>query len=112
MKTLILILMLALSPMAFTGCKTTAGKPTPQAVLFYTLSDTKTLVDAAEKVYGNEVVLGRVSKEKQAKIDALIREFHHDFGVAVVLARKDWTSITPDDVSALADILIQNLLKP
>jgi hypothetical protein len=94
---------LAFSPAGFTGCAT---KPTPQAVLYMTLADTKAIVDNAEKVYGNQVVLGKVSAADQRKIDAKIVDFHSAYLLAVKAARLNYSLKTPADVQALADQLI------
>jgi len=93
----------------FTGCVPRGSKPTPQAVAFLTLAQTKSLVDNAEKVYGNQVVLGHVSKAKQAEIDAKIVTFHGQFGLAVKIAKANYSAATPADVQDLANQLITTI---
>lgn len=99
-------LSLGLLTPALTGCGTLGSKPTPQAVAFLTLAQTKSLVDNAEKVYGNQVVLGHVSKAKQSEIDAKIVTFHQRFGLAVKIAKSNYSASTPADVQSLADQLV------
>ena len=95
-----------LGMMGVTGCGTTGEKPTPQAVAYFTLADTKALVDAAERVYGNQVVLGQVKSERERESDARIVQFHAAYLLAVKAARHNYSVQTPADVQALADHLI------
>ncbi len=102
-------LSLGLLTPALTGCVPRGSKPTPQAVAFLTLAQTKSLVDNAEKVYGNQVVLGHVSRAKQAEIDAKIVTFHERFGLAVKIAKANYSAATPADVQDLANQLITTI---
>lgn len=95
------------------GCATTGGAPTTrEAAIYFTFNDIKTMVDAAEKVYGNQVVLGHVSKEKQADIDEKIIEIHDKFKLALRLARMNYNTTAPAEIQAIANefVLIVNSL--
>lgn len=86
------------------GCATTGGAPTTrEAAIYFTFNDIKTMADAAEKVYGNQVVLGHVSKEKQEEIDAIIVELHSKFKLALRLARMNYNTTAPADLQAIAN---------
>jgi len=103
---LVALLAALLVTATLSGCNTTGTAPTPQAIVYQTLATTKAVVDNAEKFYGAEVVQGRVAVARQKEIDARIVEFHTAFGLAVQLAKKDFTAITPSTVQELADALV------
>lgn len=86
--------------MAFAGCTN------PRAPAFYALSDVKTVVDKAERHYGREVALGRVSESKQKDVDEKIVKFHAAFKSAVIAARADYTTPASPDLQRLADSLV------
>lgn len=107
---LLLLGVLCVSVATVPGCVPRgASKPTPQAMAFMTLAQTKSLVDNAEKVYGNLVVQGYVSKTKQLEIDAKIVTFHQQFGLAVKIAKANYSAATPADVQTLADQLVTTI---
>ncbi len=96
----------ALLAFGFTGCGSTGEKPTPQAVAYFTLADTKAVVSHAEQVYGDLVVAKKVKPAKERDIDAKIVEFHNAYLLAVKAARFNYSLKTPEDVQALAENLI------
>jgi hypothetical protein len=89
-----------------TGCVTPTST---RAKVFLTLKDTWTVVDKAMNVYAEQVVRGKVSKEAEAKADAAYDNFRAAWRVAVRSTGTD-NVVTPDNVKALADALL-NILK-
>lgn len=88
--------------------------PTAQAVKYFELADTRALVDAAMRTYGEAVVLGKVHPADEAKIDVAHATFQVAFKTAVRAAFYDVGTITPDNVRDLAlqlVTLIQTLEK-
>jgi len=90
----------------FTGCTT---PPTREAAIYYTLADIKTMADAAEKVYGNQVALGHVTHAQQAKIDAKITRLHRDYTLALRLARSNPSATSPAELQKLADDFVMTI---
>ena len=102
-----------LGMMGVTGCGTTGGAPTTrEAAIYFTFHDIKTMADAAEKVYGNQVVLGHVGEDRQREIDAQIVELHAKFKLALRIARLNYNTTAPAELQALASefVLIVNSL--
>ena len=79
---------------------------TPEAKVFFTLSDVKTFADAAEKVYGNQVALGHVSLEKQKAIDEKIIKLHSNFSLALRIAKSNPSAASSSELQKLADDLV------
>jgi hypothetical protein len=90
----------------FTGCTT---PQTREAAIYYTLADIKTMADAAEKVYGNQVALGHVTLAQQAKIDAKITRLHRDYTLALRLARSNPAATSPAELQKLADDFVMTI---
>lgn len=89
------------------GCATIdSAPPTREAVVYYTFRDVQIMADAAEKVYGNQVVLGHVNAERQAKIDEKIVKLHTHFRIALRLARADYNAAVPSELQAMANELV------
>ncbi len=113
MKNLTLLSFL-LGAIFFSGCALLHKDATPQAKIYFTLSDIKTMADAAEKVYGNQVALGHVSPESQAKIDAKITELHRAFTISLRAARMDLQATNTAALQKIADdfvLTVQSLTK-
>jgi hypothetical protein len=85
----------------FAGCVTS-----PQGKAYQTLKDTQTLVDGGMKYYAKQCALGKVSLDRQAKIDDAHFKYRIAFRTAVNLARLDYSKLTPDEVKKLADELL------
>jgi len=114
MKNLISLCVLAfaisLAPLTFTGCKTTPQSA--KAVTYKTLKSTQIAVDSAMKVYGTACAKGKVSLEKQARVDGAKAQFESAFATAVMAARGNLNGAPPVDVQMLAEqlqLLITNL---
>lgn len=92
------------------GCVTdAASRPTPQAVAYFTLADTRALVDAAERAYGRAVAAGRVTPDQERDVDEKIIRFHASYKLAVRAARTNYSTLTPPDVQKLADALVATI---
>lgn len=88
----------------FTGCQTT--QPTAEAVKYNTLRATWTVALSAHDVYSEMVVLGKVKPADQADVNRAWDDFRAAFKVAALLAERDLSSATPDNVERLKDDLI------
>lgn len=95
------LLAAVLSASLFCGCAN------PRAAAFNTLSDVRAVVDKAERVYGDQVALGRITTAQQEQIDSAIVQFHAAFLVAVNAARADYTTPISPDLARLADSLVR-----
>lgn len=87
----------------FTGCTTTPYK---------TLRTVAMTVDTARTFYADQIVAGKVSEERQAKIDAAVVKYQSAMNVAVAAARMDFKQPAPPDVQRLASevlVLVQQL---
>lgn len=86
----------------FAGCATN-----PRAVAWHTLDDLRTVVDAAERAYGDAWAAGRVTAAQEKSTDQAIEQFHAAFAVAVEAARLDYAAPAPPDLQRLADSLVK-----
>jgi hypothetical protein len=87
----------------FSGCATTPYK---------TLRTVAVSVDAARAYYADQIVAGKVSEERQAKIDAAVVKYQAAMNVAIAAARMDLKAPAPADVQRLASeviVLVQQL---
>jgi len=95
----------AIAVHSLTGCKST-GQSTASAISYRTLQATQTAVDGAMRVYGNKVALGKVSVESQARVSEAHKDYRAAFASAVLVARQNYSALTPDNVQSLANGLI------
>lgn len=106
----VLSLAIALAPATFTGCQSTPESA--QATAYRTLKSTQIAVDSAMKIYATKVVIGSVSVERQAKVDAAHAQYRAAFRTAVQAANGQLGGGAPENVKQLADqlqLLITNL---
>lgn len=96
----LLIPLLALAPLNFTGCAT--QPQAPQAVAFLALADTWAGVKGAMRLYTDAYAAGKVSEDDRARIDGVYIKFRLSFLAALDLAKHDWSKTTPADVETLA----------
>jgi len=99
-------LTIALPACFTTGCAMFGDKP-PATVIYHTLKDTQIIVDNGMKHYADRCVLGLITSENQAKVDAAHGQYRAAFREAVTLAQLDYTKLTPDNVEALANTLLK-----
>lgn len=99
--------------LAFTLCCAGAGcQNTPAAAVgYHTLKDTQIAVDHAMQLYATRCAQGQVSAPDQARADAAHAQYRAAFRQAVAVARLDYSKLTPDNVAALAQALL-NILSP
>lgn len=102
---LLLAITISIPILTFSGCGT--ARPTAQAVAYHTLKDTQIAVDKAMTFYGDQCALGKVSIESQERIDRAHAQYRTSFRQAVTLARFDYNALTPDNVQALANTILQ-----
>ena len=91
----------------FTGCQTTQ---TREAAVFNSFRDTWTVAHSAYQAHCENVVLGKVSKEKEAQVDAAWNKFRLVFNTAVRLNSQDWRQLPPASVDVAERELI-NLIR-
>lgn len=104
MKTLLLILALALAPLSFTGCVTPR---TTEAVVFDSFRTTYNAAYSAYTGYLELVVAGKVSKIQEEKVDNAWNNFRAGFSIALQAASNDWNTASPEQVRLLANRLLQ-----
>jgi len=109
MNKIILSLVLILSPVVFTGCATTTPQ-TREAIVFNAYRDAWTIAHSAYQAHSENVVLGKVSKEKEIKVDAAWNRFRVVFNTAVRLNSQDWRQLPPASVDVAERELI-NLIR-
>jgi len=107
MKTLLLLIALAIAAPVFTGCGTTGQVQTTEARVFLTFKDTYAVARAAYEGFCLRVVQGKATKEAEAQADDAWNKFRAAFKVAFNAASSDWSKATPADVQALSDVLIK-----
>jgi len=96
-----------------TGCAAFSNTPAV-TVRYFTLLDSWTLTKAAYDSWSERVVSGKVSQEDEAKVDAGWNKYRDSFQVAIKLARQDWNSPSPGDLTKIQNellLLIQTLSK-
>jgi len=91
----------------FTGCTT---PQTREAIVFNTFKDTWTVAHAAYQAHCENVVTGKVSKEKEIKVDREWNRFRLAFKTALSVANQDWTQMPPASLDVAEQQLI-NLIR-
>lgn len=76
----------------FTGCTT---PQTREAIVFNTFKDTWTVAHSAYQAHCENVVSGKVSKEKELKVDREWNRFRIIFKTALAAANQDWKQMPP-----------------
>lgn len=104
-STLPMLLIGALCLAPLTGCKTTEP-PTREARIAYTFQDTWTLARVAYDAFAERVVLGKVSRADEARVDAAWNHFRAAFAVAFRAASQNWNTATTAKIDALRDDLL------
>ena len=79
---------------------------TTRAKAYQSLDSIRIVVDRAEKVYGRQCQLGKVSAADQAKVDERIVQFHAAFLFAVDAASADYSTPASPDLTRLAESLV------
>ena len=69
---------------------------------YKSLQVTAVTVDNARAYYAEQIVLGKVSADKQIKIDQIIKDYQAAFRAAVATAKFDYKAATPETVGKLA----------
>lgn len=91
------------------GCKSTPA--TLDAKAYRTLKQTQILVDKAMIVYANLCVKGKISEAQQAEVDQLHAQYREAFRFAAGAARLDYSTLTPDNVHYLSNLLLELIAK-
>ena len=103
---ILLVAMLSLGCMTtITGCSTVPK--TREAIVFNAYRDVWTVAHSAYEAHCENVVQGKVSKEKEAQVDAAWNKFRLIFNAAVRATNQDWTQLPP----ASLDVAEAELLK-
>lgn len=103
---IVLALTIAIPACFTTGCALFGDKP-PVAIAYHTLKSTQILVDNGMKHYADRCVRGLIVPADQAKVDEAHAKYRFAFREAVTLAQLDYTKLTPDNVEALANVLLK-----
>ena len=90
------------TPIVIGGCR---APSTPAAAHYYTLLDSWTVSKAAYDVWCERVVSGKVSKEKEQKVDKAWNAFRAAFLVAS--ASSDLNKATPASLFVLQEDLLE-----
>ena len=93
----------------FSGCATTTPQ-TREAIVFNAYRDVWTIAHSAYQAHSENVVLGKVSKEKEAQVDSAWNKFRLVFNTAVRLNSQDWRQLPPASVDVAERELI-NLIR-
>ena len=107
MKTILLIMALVFAPLAFTGCTTPR---TTEAMVYDSF---RTAYNSAKIAYMGHlelVVKGKVGKTKELAVDQAWDRFRATFSIAFQAASQNWSAVPPEQVTALANQLI-NLIR-
>lgn len=100
-------LTLGLTPIVITGCK---NPQTQQTIVFNTFKTSWTVSKAAYDGWCERVVLGKVTADKEANVDAAWNKYRASFKVAFNIAIADWSAPTPSALTAAQTELI-NLIR-
>ena len=99
------IVALMLCSCGITGCSTVPE--TREAIVFNTFKDTWTVAHSAYQAHCENVVRGKVSREKEAQVDAAWNNFRLVFKTTFRVAHQNWTLPAPDALSAAEMELLQ-----
>ena len=105
MKTLRLIIFavaISVASLTFTGCVTPR---TPEARVYDTFKTTYNAAYSSYESYCKLVVLGKVSKEQEARVDRAWNDFRAAFTLSFRAASLNWSAATPVQVQLLANDL-------
>ena len=91
------------------GCGSLKNTP-PVTVKYFTFLDSWTLSKAAYDGWSERVVLGKITKDKEEKVDAAWNKYRSAFSAALALAQQDWTAPTPSNLQAI-QLELLNLIK-
>ncbi len=110
MKTILLILGLAVMPLTLTtGCKTN----TPQQIGYKSLASVQSATVLALEFYRVQFNAGKVNAAQRERIAILYGQYQSAFSLAAVMAKMDFTQPATTELVNLANGLIQfiNALK-
>ena len=110
MKTILLILALAVMPLAMTtGCKTN----TPQQIGFKSLASVQSATVLALEYYRVQFKAGKVNAAQRERIATIYAQYQSAFSLAAVAAKMDFSQPATTELVNLANGLIQfiNALK-
>lgn len=82
---------------SFTGCTT---PQTREAVVFNSFKDAWTVAHSAYQAHCENVVRGKVSAEKEAKVDEAWNKFRLVFKASLAVAHQDWSKPAPATLDA------------
>ena len=102
MKTLRLFIFavaISVASLTLTGCVTPR---TPEARVYDTFKTTYNAAYSSYESYCKLVVLGKVSKAEEAKVDAAWNDFRSAFTLSLRAASLNWSAATPAQVQKLA----------
>jgi hypothetical protein len=88
---------------AVTGCTT---PQTREAIVFNSFKDAWTVAHAAYQAHCENVVNGKVNKEKEAKVDAEWNKFRLVFKASLSVAHQDWSKPAPATLDAAEQQLL------
>ncbi len=109
LKSLLASILIVTSVVTFSSCSTPQTK---EAIVFNSFKDTWSVAHAAYAGWCEQVVAGKVSPEKEDKVDAQWNTFRASFRLAFVASSKNWNAATPADVEQFKNellALIRNL---
>lgn len=104
LTTLLLAGLLSFGAMtAVTGCTT---PQTREAIVFNSFRDAWTVAHSAYQAHCENVVRGKVSAEKEAKVDAAWNKFRLVFKASLAVAHQDWSKPAPATLDAAEQQLL------
>lgn len=92
---------LTFAPLFLPGCSTSAVR-----VTYNTLYSLETTTTAAYDAFLDQVVSGKIAKEKVPQVAKAYNDFQAAMGVAIAAAQFNWTAPAPADVTALATAVL------
>ena len=88
---------------SFTGCTT---PQTREAIVFNSFRDAWTVAHSAYQAHCENVVRGKVSAEKEAKVDEAWNKFRLVFKASLAVANQDWSKPAPATLDAAEQQLL------
>lgn len=109
-KPVTLFLLCAVLPIAVISPVATGCKGTPKETVIYNTFKSSWIVSkSAYDAWCEQVVLGKVTPEAEAKADAAWNKYRASFKVALALATTNWSAQTPASLDAAQKELLELL---